>query len=155
MYGTIFEKFHTATGKLMEKIKSVLPEGSTKCRIRMSKRESHNASVSSLRETLGEESCGMVFLDPTNGIPMKYDQLAIYKDAIGTAECRIRVDVPDNKSWRSSGLTIDPKEEMDEQWKLDISKGAEHMLETTYITPSDPHYDAKLWPHMHPYGPLS
>ena len=66
---------------------------------------------------------------------MKYDQLAIYKDAIGTAECRIRVDVPDNKSWRSSGLTNDPKEEMDEQWKLDISKGAEHMLETTYISP--------------------
>ena len=57
----------------------------------MSTRESHDAAVSSLHETLGEEKVGMVFLDPT-GVPMKYDQLGIIKDAVGTASCRIAVD---------------------------------------------------------------
>ena len=40
MYGTIFEKFTVAAGELMEKIRTVLPEGSTKCRIRTRPRES-------------------------------------------------------------------------------------------------------------------
>ena len=34
MYGTIFEKFMVAAGELTDRIRTVLPEGSTKCRIR-------------------------------------------------------------------------------------------------------------------------
>ena len=147
MYATNFEKFHDAAGKLMDKIKSVLPEGSTQCRIRMSKRESHTPSTSTLQETLGEESQGMVFLDPT-GIPIKYDMLEIFKDAIGTATCRIAVDAPYKNSWRNTGLVIDTKD-MDDTWKQDISKGSDHLLQTSYITASDPHLGAKLQVHMH------
>ena len=51
----------------------------------------------------------MVFLDPA-GIPMKYDQLEIYKDAIGTAECRIAIDVPNKDSWQTSGLVVNTKD---------------------------------------------
>ena len=51
MYAASFENFHAATGKLMDKIRTVLPEGSTKCRIRLSKRESHTPSVSTLRDS--------------------------------------------------------------------------------------------------------
>ena len=151
MYATSFENFHAAAGKLMNKIKTVLPEGSTQCRIRLSKRETHTPTISTLRETLGEENEGMVFLDPT-GIPIKYDQMEIFKDAIGAASCRIAVDVPYQKSWKRSGLVIDTNTVFDEKWKHDISKGAEHILQTTYITASDCHLDAKLWPSMHPYG---
>ena len=153
MYATSFENFHHAAGKLMDKIRTVLPEGSTKCRIRLSKRESHTPSVSTLLETLGEESQGMVFLDPT-GIPMKYDMLQIYKDAIGTASCRIAVDAQYKNTWKKTGLVIDTAKDpsFDESWKRDISKGADHLLETSYITASDHHLDAKLWPNMHPYG---
>ena len=116
----------------------------------MSKRESHTPAVSTLYDTLGEESCGVVFLDPA-GIPMKYDQLEIYKDAVGTAECRIAVDVPNKDSWQTSGLVVNTKD-MDDAWKQDISQGATHLLETTKIGANDPHLDAKLWVHMHPYG---
>jgi len=62
MYATSFENFHSAAGKLMDKIKTVLPEGSTQCRIRLSKRESHKPTISTLRDTLGEENEGMVVL---------------------------------------------------------------------------------------------
>ena len=92
-----------------------------------------------------------VFLDPA-GIPIKYDQMEIFKDAIGTAACRIAVDIPHHKSWKASGLVIDTDREFDEKWKHDMTKGAEHVLQTTYITASDCHLDAKLWPVMHPYG---
>ena len=153
MYATNFENFHAATGKLMDKIRTVLPEGSTKCRIRLSKRETHTPHISTLHETLGEESQGMVFLDPT-GIPIKYDMLQIYKDAIGTAACRISVDALYKNSWQKTGLIIDTAKDLtlDDNWKRDISKGADHILQTSYVTASDPHLDAKLWPNMHPFG---
>ena len=78
MFSTVFENFHHAAGELMDKIRTVLPEGSTKCRIRTSAREMHQPTTSTLLETLGEETTGMVFLDPV-GVPMKYDQMQIYK----------------------------------------------------------------------------
>ena len=106
MYATSFENFHAAAGKLMVKIKTVLPEGSTKCWIRLSKRESHTPHVSTLRETLGEESTGMVFVDPT-GTSMKYDMLQICRDAIGTAVCRIFVNAPCKNAWQKTGLMIE------------------------------------------------
>ena len=135
----------------MDKIKTVLPEGSTKCRIRLTKRETHTPHVSTLHETLGEESQGMVFLDPT-GIPIKYDQLEIFKEAIGTASCRISVDASHQNAWQITGLVIDTKKDLGDDWKRDISKGADHILQNSYVTASDPHLDAKLWPHIHPYG---
>ncbi len=76
MFGTIFESFHAASTQLMEKIKSALPEGATACRIRAAARESHRPTTGTLLETLGEESQGMVFLDPV-GMPLKYDQLQV------------------------------------------------------------------------------
>jgi len=57
----------------MSKIRTVLPEGSTKCRIRTCPRESREPIVGTLHETLGEMNSGMVFLDPS-GIPLNYDQ---------------------------------------------------------------------------------
>ena len=71
MFGTIFESFHAASTQLMAKIKSALPEGSTTCRIRATSRESHRPTTGTLLETLGEETQGMVFLDPV-GMPLKY-----------------------------------------------------------------------------------
>ncbi len=64
MFSTIFENFHTASTQLMDKIRSALPEGTTACRIRAAARESHRPRTGTLLETLGEESQGMVFLDP-------------------------------------------------------------------------------------------
>ena len=81
MFGTVLENFRAAVGTLMGKIRAALPEGSTACRIRASARETHRPTTGTLLETLGEERVGMVFLDPA-GMPLKYDQLQIFKDSI-------------------------------------------------------------------------
>ena len=81
MFGTVFDNFRTAVGTLMAKIRAALPEGSTACRIRASARESHRPTTGTLLETLGEERVGMVFLDPA-GMPLKYDQLQIFKASL-------------------------------------------------------------------------
>ena len=88
---------------------------------------------------------------------MKYDQLEIYKDIIGTCACRIQVDIPTgprSKSWRSAGLVIDTWKDPDlgQKWRDNVAEGAHHVLQESYVTSTDPHLDAKLWPHMHPYG---
>ena len=86
MFGTIFESFHTASTQLMDKIRSALPEGTTACRIRATARESHRPiGTGTLLETLGEESQGMVFLDPV-GMPLKYDQLQVYQNRTGSEQ---------------------------------------------------------------------
>ena len=144
MFSTVFENFHHAAGELMDKIRTVLPEGSTKCRIRTSAREMHQPTTSTLLETLGEESTGMVFLDPV-GVPMKYDQMQIYKDIVGTAHCRIHIDaLTDERSkhwnWKNTGSI---ELNLSEKNKTDISRGADHILAQTQIKASDFHYDAK------------
>ena len=56
--------------------------------------------------------------------------------------------------WQSTGLVIQTGDgtNLGEKWRQDISQGADHVLRESWVTASDPHYDAKLWPHLHPYS---
>jgi len=62
-FGTVFEQFTHACGQLMDKFRSVLPEGSTRARIRSTKRETREHYETELGSTLGQESVGMVVVD--------------------------------------------------------------------------------------------
>jgi hypothetical protein len=56
-YGTIFEAYANASDTLMGRLRSVLPQGSLKCRIRASARESRDPTKQgTLLDTLGEET---------------------------------------------------------------------------------------------------
>ena len=55
-FGTVLETFTAAAGQLMDRIKTVLPEGSTQCRIRFTARETHTPTTGTLLDTLGEET---------------------------------------------------------------------------------------------------
>jgi hypothetical protein len=147
MFGTIFESFHSAVGSLMTKIRTALPEGSTECRIRASARQTHTPTTSTLLETLGEETVGMVFLDPA-GMPLKYDQLQVLKDNVGTAACRIQVDAAGRTqgSWRPTGVAFNTDEDptLDDKWRRDLSLGVDHVLHESRVTASDPHYAGHL-----------
>ena len=66
-FGTVFESYANATDTLMGRLRSVLPEGSTKCRIRATARESRDPLGSgTLMDTMGEETVGMVMIDPSS-----------------------------------------------------------------------------------------
>ena len=54
------ENFDVACKKLMNRIKNVIPEGSTRARIRATTRVSRKLEESSIGETLGDEGRGMV-----------------------------------------------------------------------------------------------
>ena len=154
-FGTTYEAFHGACGKIMERFRDVLPEGSRRARIRMTRRESHQPTEGTLDETLGEEACGMVVVD-ASGHPMKYDQLQILENAVGTQNVRLELDVPreDGRGWRRTHSFTETQEDdlLNAQWCKDIQKGASHLLEETWVKASEAHYDAKLFPHVHPYG---
>ena len=61
-YGPDLANFDASCRKLMNTFNTVLPEGSLQARIRCSSREYKNVKESSLGESLGNESTGMVQL---------------------------------------------------------------------------------------------
>ena len=63
-YGSVLEKFDGACRKLMSRIKSVLPHGCPRARIRATSREVRRPRDGELGDTLGEEATGLVIVDP-------------------------------------------------------------------------------------------
>ena len=153
--GEDLTRFASSCKKLMSKVKSLLPEGSHRARIRAYKRETRHPKEGVLGDTLGDEPDGMVVVD-MEGTPMKYDQVGVYEDVIAKQTSRIEIDVPreNGKGWRRAGatLSIQDEPELDESWRHDLSNGARYLLEETWVKANEPHYDAKCWPCKHPYG---
>jgi hypothetical protein len=59
-YGAELEEFHRCCAELMQKIKHVLPEGSTRARIRATTRLSRQMHEGRLGDTLGDEARGSI-----------------------------------------------------------------------------------------------
>ena len=71
----------------------------------------------------------------------------MYKDIVGTAACRIEVDV-EGKSrgqWRPTGVVIKTGDDtsLGEKWRKDLSLGADHVLRESWVTAMDPHYERR------------
>ena len=154
-FGSVFECFTAACGKLASKFKSVLPEGSTRARIRATKRihENLQSCETNLGSTLGEETVGMVVVDLT-GVPLKYDKLTVFSDVVATQATRLEIDVPGEggRGWRRSGSSVHVDDDLNEAWRKDVRAGVQHLLTETWVPANDPHFDAKAWPIAHPYG---
>ena len=87
---------------------------------------------------------------------MKYDALTVMEDIVATQTSRLEIDVPGEGgrggSRTESSIDVGNDATLDEQWREDISRGARHLREESYVRVSEPHYDAKVWPVVHPYG---
>ena len=154
-YGTLYESFQQACETMMGKFQGCIPEGSLQARIRATKRETstpERAGEDTIGHTLADEAVGMVIVDPS-GHPMKYDGLTVLENVVATQHCRIEVDVPGpgGKGWQRTSGSIDTSE-LGEAVRKDISQGSAHILEQAYVPASDAHYDARVWPVVHPYG---
>ena len=94
----------------------------------MTRRESHQPTEGTLDETLGEEACGMVgmVVVGASGHPMKYDQLQILENAVGTQNVRMELDVPteDGRGWRRAHSSTETQDDhlLNAQWCKDIQK---------------------------------
>ena len=87
---------------------------------------------------------------------MKYDALTVMEDIVATQTSRLEIDVPGEggRGWSRTESSIEVGDDatLDEQWRQDICSGARHLREESYVRVSEPHYDAKVWPVVHPYG---
>ncbi len=81
-------------------------------------------------------------------MPLKYDQLQVYRDIVGTSACRIEVDSEGKTrgSWHPTGLAFhtDDHPSLDAKWRKDLSLGADHVLRESWITAGDAHYERRL-----------
>ena len=152
-YGSELEDYSKACKTLMDIVQPLLPEGSTRARIRATSRISKkNLQDGSLGDTLGDEARGLVVLD-FEGHPQKYNQIEIFRDVVAKEVNVLKIDVPrhDGRGWKRTHSEIDTQD-LGEEWPQQMSKGARYVLEETWVRANDPHYDAKCYPHMHPYG---
>ncbi len=130
-----------------------LPEGSLKARIRCTAREMKTFKGGSLGDTLGDEPTGLVQID-FQGHPIRYDELGVYEEVIAEsrAGCRLdlQVQTEGRTGWRNvSSLDLPAGQH---SWREKLQRGAQQLREDTNVKASDAHYDAKLFPHVHPYG---
>ena len=152
-FGQELENFDRACKTLMAKIKTVLPEGSTRARIRATTRISKTLEDGTVGDTLGEEARGMVVID-YEGHPHKYDQMEIFKDIVAKEINVLKIDAPqkDGKGWKRTYSEISTQDDLGEDWQKEMSQSSKYVLEESWIKANDPHYDAKCYPHMHPHG---
>ena len=139
----------------MASFRAVMPKGCLKARIRISNRECHNPQHGTLEQTLGEEGIGYVMVDP-GGKPLQYDALSILSDAVAKQSCRLDLEVTHGAEsvWRKSGQSIENRDEHAEveTWRHGVAQGSDSIAKETWVPANDPHYDAKMWPGVHPYG---
>ena len=141
-FGQELEDFDRACKTLMAKIKTILPEGSTRARIRATTRISKTLQDGTVGETLGDEARGMVVID-YEGHPHKYDQMQIFKDIVAKEINVLKIDAPNKngKGWKRTYSEINTKEDLGEDWQKEISQSSKYVLEESWMKANDPHYD--------------
>jgi hypothetical protein len=154
-YGQELEIYDQACKRLMQRIKQLLPEGSNRARIRATSRATTTLQDGSLGDTLGDEARGLVVLD-FEGHPHKFDELQIMADVVAKEINVLKIDAPqpEGRGWKRTFSEIDTQDDLGEEWRQDMVRGAKYVLEESHVKANDAHYDAKCYPHMHPYDPL-
>ena len=101
---------------------------------------------------MGDEVSGMVVVD-VGGHPLKYDCLKVLESIVAKQNCRVEIDVPreEGRGWRRANSSFDTQE-LEDKCRQDLASGSRYLLEETWVKANDPHFDAKCWPCVHPYG---
>ena len=154
-YGDELEAFDTCCRRLMKRIKTIIPEGCSRARIRATSRVTKKLEDGgTLADTLGDEARGMVVVD-FDGHPTKYDDLKIMSDVVAKEVNILKVDVPreNGKGWKRTAVEIDAQDpSLGAGWRELAASGAKYIIQETWVKANDPHFDAKVWPGLHPHG---
>ena len=155
IYGTLHEKLQGALGKFKAVMQGIIPEGHPRARVRLDRRHSRKPREAELGSTLERERTGLVVIDHS-GQPMNYQGLDTLTAAVATQDVIISADVPGpgGKGWQRSpgSVALEDLPELTQEWRENLVNGAQVLMEETYVPANDPHYDAKVWPCVHPYG---
>ena len=149
-FGPVLQAYDDVCRTVMSKFKTALPEGHSAARIRYSTRGGRRVKSETLRDTLGDEAVGYVQVDH-QGHPIRYNQLEAYEAIVAKhTHCRLELQVRDaGGRWQdSASASFRPNE----RTRSGISTGVRQLKDDTFVKAGEPHYDAKLFPHLHPFG---
>ena len=125
-----------ACRRLMKRIKTIIPEGCPRARIRATSRVTRKLEDGgTLADTLGDEARGMVVID-FDGHPQKYDDLKIMADVVAKEVNVFKVDVPrDNgRGWKRTSVELGAKDrDLGEGWRDQMASGAKYVIQETWV----------------------
>ena len=125
-----------ACRRLMKRIKTIIPEGCPRARIRATSRVTRKLEDGgTLADTLGDEARGMVVID-FDGHPQKYDDLKIMADVVAKEVNVFKVDVPrDNgRGWKRTSVELGAQDrDLGEGWRDQMASGAKYVIQETWV----------------------
>ena len=154
----LFKVFWSAAerfGTLYRNLQAIIPRGDGETRVRMQRnRHNDDAVATTLGETLGAEAAVLIIIDPGE-LPQSWASIEALAGIIGEEEYRLEVDVkeaaplsagsPDDAYAASAPILSATKSSL-------IQRAAAELRQKSMVTLGDCHLDAKLLPHLHPYG---
>ena len=78
-----------------------------------------------------------------DGHPQKFDQLQIMADNVAKEVNIFMVDYPSETGvgWKRTHAEIDTQEDLGEEWRQEMAKGAQYVIKETWVKGTDPHLD--------------
>ena len=78
------------------------------------------------------------------GHPHKFEQNQIFRDMVAREVNVLKIDAPreGGRGWKRTYAEISIDEDLGDDWKQKMSRGAKYMLEETWVRANDPHYDS-------------
>jgi hypothetical protein len=145
LYWSNAERFHTLYGQLQ----AVLPRGAADTPVRVQRnRNVESAVATTIQQTLGSEESVLVVIDPGD-LPRHWATVDALAEQIGDAEYRAQpVLGPDAQSPAGAVAPV----ALPPEWGTAMRDAAAALRSETKVTLGDAHLDAKLFPHLHPYG---
>ena len=133
-YYTNAERF----GDLLKTLASTVPQGDLNTPMRLLRTSRVSQAVEhTIGDTLHEESAVLMILDPDQ-FPSSWAEVGELADVVGNAELRVESD--------QEHRDVHP------DLRQEVATVAESFRKEARVTLSDPHLDAKLFPHLHPWG---
>ena len=134
---------------MTRQLRTLLPSGGNRVKVRVTARETLNAKETTLEQTLGDERIGMLVMD-FEGLPMSYESVSTYA---AVAQHRgIRLDVEElhnGQGWRRCRHSVEIGDDvLDDDCREKLVQGAQALHEDTFVGANDPHYDAKVFPSI-------
>ena len=147
---------------MYEQLQAVVPRGRGDTTIRIHRTQQvQDAVESTIDSTLGSECAVLVVVDPVS-LPKSWCSVDLFSEQIGDAEYRVsQRDVP-----KTTGKTDASEQEtpptcmnldaeslsLPSEWGCKMRDVSSDLRRSARVTLGDMHLDAKLFPHLHPYG---
>ena len=158
-----YETFAHTCSAFHAKLASVLPDAPAKMKVWFTAKRTCTSKGGTIEDTLQQHDIGLVIVD---GHPISYDGIEALQKLNASQDYGVTVHTAnqdcknmftanqDRQTWRPRGevLNTDGDDKLTQEWRESMAAGAAHVSKETHVPANHPHYDAMMWPNVHPYG---